>query len=105
MLYLLILSKRYAHGWECLRAHTRKTKIYCTKFIIASIKDFRLVRAIQECTPVLFHRKKKEQSQKCKEKILLKTFYLSLEHVSMLAREHLSTQGTLALEHSRPIDT
>ena len=101
MLYLLILSKRYAHGWEGLRAHTRKTKIYCTKFIIASIKDFRLVRAIQECTPVLFHRKKKEQSQKCKEKILLKTFLLFV----VRAREHLSTQGTLALEHARPIDT
>ena len=80
MLHPLILLKRYAHtmfatGWA-LEPTQEKFFFYYTKFIIAPINDFRLVRAIQECTPVLFYRKKKEQSQKCKEKILLKTFVI-----------------------------
>ena len=64
-----------------------------------------MVREMQECTTVFISQEKdKEQSQKCKENMLLKT-YLSFvviqrEHVGtqrrqgMLAREHVSMQGT-----------
>ena len=37
---------------------------YCTKFFIAPVKDFRLVREMQECTTVFFHRKKTKNNHK-----------------------------------------
>ena len=57
--------------------------------------------------------KNKEQTQKCKENILLKTCfcYLQLQHVGMqitqgnLPREHLSTQDMLVPEHISTQDT
>ena len=61
---------------------------YCTKFVIAPVKGFRLARAMQECRVVFFHRKKKEQSQKCKQNKLLKNLFLLFV---VIAREHLDT--------------
>ena len=43
-------------------AQTKIKPFYCKKFVIAPVKGFRLVRAMQECTTVLFHRKKKERT-------------------------------------------
>ena len=60
-------------------AQTKIKPFYCTKSVIAPVKGFRLVRAMQECITVLFDIKtKKEQSQKCKENILLKTYFCYL---------------------------
>ena len=73
---------------------------YCTKFFIAAVKSFRLVRDMQECTAEfskkifletflfvvhfsytnLFHRKKtKKKHQKFKENMWLKTYYCHLK--------------------------
>ena len=55
---------------------TKMKPFYCTKFVIAPVKDFRLVRETQECTTVLFHRKKtKKKYQNSKENMLLKTCF------------------------------
>ena len=39
-------------------AQTKIKPFYCTKFVIALVKGFRLVREVQGCATVLFHRKK-----------------------------------------------
>ena len=80
------------------------------KFVIASVKSFRLVREMEESTAVLFHRKKtKKKYQKSKENMLLKLifviWFIAHEQIGaqstqgILARDHVSTQGTLASEH------
>ena len=43
-------------------AQTKIKPFYCTKFVIAPIKGIHPVRAVQECTTVLFLRKKKERT-------------------------------------------
>ena len=59
-----------------------KTKIkpyHCTKFAIAPIKGFWFVREMQECTTVFISQEKdKEQSQKFKKNMLLKTYLCHL---------------------------
>ena len=43
-------------------AQAKFKSFYCTEFVIASVKGFRLLREMQECTTFLFHtRKDKEQ--------------------------------------------
>ena len=56
-------------------AQTKVKPFYCTKFVMAPVKGFQLVRETQECTTVLFH---KEQSQKSKKNKLLKTYFCYL---------------------------
>ena len=51
------------------------------KFVLAPMKDFRLVREMQECTTVLFHRKKtKKKYRKSNENMLLKTYFCYLSY-------------------------
>ena len=74
---------------------------------------------MQECTTVLFYRKRQRTITKCKENMLLKTYlcHLLLQHVSTQACKarwhvstqtrkaqwHVSMQGTLAREHARHV--
>ena len=43
---------------------TKIKPFYCTKFVIAPAKGSHLVREMQECTAVLFHRKKTKRNHK-----------------------------------------
>ena len=59
-------------------AQTKIKPFYCTKFVIAPVKGFYLVREMQERTTVSFisQEKDKEHSQKYKENMFLKTYFI-----------------------------
>ena len=57
----------------------QKSNHFIVQFVIAPVKCFRLVKEMQECTTALLHRKKtKKQPHKCKEDMLLKTYFCYL---------------------------
>ena len=77
-------------------------------FIIAPVKGFRLVRKTQECTTVLFHKKKtKKKYQKSKENMLLKTYFCYLSYSTWARRcaKHARYVGTWARKHARHFGT
>ena len=67
------------------------------KFVIVPVKGFHLVREMQECTTVLFDRKKtKKKYQKSKEDMLFKIYFCYLSY-SKCARRHA--------KHATHVDT
>ena len=99
-------------------AQTNVKPFYCTKCVIAPVKGFWFVREMQECTTVLFHRKKTKNNH-----MLLKTCYWKLifvicscstwtckhakhaRHIDTWARKHARYVATWARKHARHAGT
>ena len=83
----------------------QKSNHFIVQFVKAPVKGFRLIREMQECTTVLFHRKKTKNNHKNVRKTCYwKPFLLFV----VIASEHVgtqSTQGTLARQHGRHVGT
>ena len=89
----------------------QKKPFHCTKFVIAPVKGFWLVREMQECTTVLFHRKMTKNNHKNERKICYwKLVFVICSYstwarrhakqgMSTWPREHVDTLDTLAPEH------
>ena len=70
-------------------AQTKIKPFYCTKSVIAPVKGFRMVRAMQKCITVLFQMKKKERTiTKMQGKHIIENLFLLFV---IIALEHIGT--------------
>ena len=82
--------------------------VYCAKYSIAFVKGLWLVRKMQECTTVFFHRKKTKNNHKNVRKTCSWKLFFVICSYSMRARRHTKHTrhvGTWAREHARQIGT
>ena len=94
-LHLLSFIKNNSQSY----AQTKIKPFHCTKFV------FRLVKEMQECTAVLFHRKKIKNNHKNVRKTCYWKLIFVICSYSTWRHKHARHAGTWAHKHARHVGT